>query len=303
LPALTRTGKPQSVPEVAVKKPAPVLKKGVRFYQEVVLSRWTACRTLGVDFRSQSQCGFLSSFEVEEATESGPRVVRQTVEEVRLHRAEAALQARLNAVLQKTRGAAFRITLGAGGEVVKFEGAQTPLALARAGELPGELTFLLLSSLDLDAWKELAQITFFRPRRPTDRDKVGRWSRPMTHSWGPLGAWVGQVTYASAGSAGKAAGLERYDYLLDLGYAPPRGAGAMGGALPFQVARADFRLQPGSGGSIAFDSTRGQVAAAEERFRVRGALAASALGVTSVVEMEETQHFQLRILDRKPTRP
>jgi hypothetical protein len=259
----------------------------------VVVSRWTVCQALGVDFRNQSQYGFLSRFEVEEAEASGPRVVRQTVEEVRLHRAEAALQARLNAVLQKTRGATFRITLGPGGEVIKFEGEQAPLAVARAGALPGELTFLLQSSLDLDAWKELAQLSFFRP--PIGQGTAGRWSRPMTHSWGPLGAWVGQVTYARA-RVGKSAALDRYDYVLGLSYMAPRGGG---GGLPFQVARADFRLQP-SGGSIAFDTTRGQVAAAEERFRVRGALAASALGVTSVVEMEETQHFQLRILDRKP---
>jgi hypothetical protein len=53
-------------------------------------------------------------------------------------------------------------------------------------------------------------------------------------------------------------------------------------------------------GAIAYDPGRGRVAAAEERFHVRGALAVSCLGVDSVVDMDEMQVFRLRILDRNP---
>lgn len=287
---VTRTWTPRPLPEVVKRKPG--LKKGDRFYQEVVFGRVSAFRVLGADIRNQSQYAFLSRFEVEEVTDDGPRTVTQKVEAVRLTRADADQQARLNALLQKTKGATFRITLGPGGEVVKFEGEQTPLALARGGALTGELTFLMQSTLDLDGWKELAQLTFFRP--PQERGKDGLWRRKLVHNWGPLGAWTGEVACAAAGKVGA---LDRYDYRHFLTYAPPKGGRGM---LPFEVSRADFRLLP-SGGSIAFDATRGRVAAAEERFRVRGLLAASALGVTSTIEMEETQHFRLRILDRKPT--
>jgi hypothetical protein len=286
---VTRTWTPKAIPEVV--KRTPGLKKGDRFYQEVVFGRSSTFRVLGTDIGNQSQYAFLSSFKVEEATEEGPRVVTQKVEAVRLTRADPAQQVRLNALLQKTKGATFRITLGPAGEVVKFEGEQAPLALAQGGALTGELAFLLQSTLDLDGWKELAQLTFFRP--PKERSKDGRWRRKMAHHWGPLGAWLGEVVYAPAG---KVAALDRYDYPLGLTYLPPRGGGA---GLPFQVARSEFRLLP-SGGSIAFDAARGRVAAAEERFRVRGVLAVMALGVTSVVEMEESQQFQLRILDAKP---
>ena len=286
---VTRTWTPKAIPEVV--KRTPGLRKGARFYQEVVFGRWSTFHVLGADIRNQSQYAFQSSFTVEEVNDDGPRLVTQKVEAVRLTQADAAQQARLNALLQKTKGATFRITLGPGGEVVKFEGEQAPLALARGGALTGELTFLLQSTLDLDGWKELAQLTFFRP--PKERSADGRWQRKMVHNWGPLGAWVGGVVYAPAG---KVAALDRYDYQLALNYLPPRGGP---GGLPFQVARAEFRLLP-SGGSIAFDPARGRVGAAEERFRVRGALAAMALGVTSVVELEEAQHFRLRILDDRP---
>ena len=160
--------------------------------------------------------------------------------------------------------------------------------VARDRALTGEVAFLLQSTLDLDGWKELAQLTFFRPA-----DGGTRWARPMAHSWGPLGAWVGRILYARNGKAG---GMDRYDYKLDLGYVPPRGGG---GGLPFEIGRSEFRLQA-AGGSIAFDPARGRVGAAEEQFRVRGQLAASALGVTTMIELDETQLFRLRILDRKP---
>jgi len=50
-------------------------------------------------------------------------------------------------------------------------------------------------------------------------------------------------------------------------------------------------------------SAPGQVAAAEERFHVRGVLAGSFLGAESTVQMDEKQVFQLRIVDKNPFAP
>ena len=44
----------------------------------------------------------------------------------------------------------------------------------------------------------------------------------------------------------------------------------------------------------------GGIAAAEERFHVRGLLAVSLLGGDAVVEMDEAQLFQVRITDQNP---
>jgi hypothetical protein len=57
---------------------------------------------------------------------------------------------------------------------------------------------------------------------------------------------------------------------------------------------------PPPGGGIAFDAARGRVAAFEERFHVRGAIAVSALGVTTAVTMDEAQVFLVRLLDANP---
>jgi hypothetical protein len=288
-PLLIQKWTPLPAPEV-VRKPRPGLKKGDRIFQEVIVSRQSTCSVLGIDVRDQAVFALLSSLRVEEAAEDGPRVVRQKVESVRLDRADPALQGRLNALLQKTRGASFRLTLGAGGEVLKFEGDKVPFALAVGGASAGELSFLLQSTLDPDAWKEFAQLTFLRPPDPLPRG--GQWTRKMAHQWGPLGSWAGQVAYRPTGKAGR---LDRFDYMLGLTYSPP----GVGGGLPFQVSKADFRLLAG-GGNIMFDVTRGRTVAAEERFHVRGVLAATALGATSTVALEEVQMFRLRILDELP---
>src|SRR5205085_2692974 len=84
-PPAAQPAPPPRVPPAPEGSPRPpALEKGDRFYQEVVVGRWSAFRTLGTDFRHQSQYAFLSRFEVEEATEDGPRLVRQKVEGVRL---------------------------------------------------------------------------------------------------------------------------------------------------------------------------------------------------------------------------
>jgi hypothetical protein len=265
-------------------------QEGDRFFQEVAVGRVSAYRVLDNDLKQDTQYAFVSSFTLGKRSADGSREVRLKVEAVRLASADPALQDRLNTLLQKTRGATFTMTLDPKEGVTRFAGDKEALQVFTGADALGNQTFLLWSFLDQDGWKELAQLTFFRPERPSPGS--GTWSRKLAHSWGPLGSWAGQAEYAPAG---KKAGLERYLYRLELAYQAP----GKGGGLPFAVGKADFRVQ-GAGGSIAFDPLRRRVAAAEERFHVRGLLAVTALGSTVPVEMEEVQVFQLRVADRNP---
>lgn len=298
-PSAARRSVPEPPPApTPAREPAPPpaagrlahLRQGDRFYQEVVVGRVSACQAPGLEFRDQARFAYLSSLHVDRVTAEGA-VVTQKVEAVRLDQAEAAQRAELGALLRKARGVSFRIHLGPDGEVTRVEGAPNGAGALSGLASPEGLSLSLQSALDPDAWKELAQLTFFRPRGSPGGD--GRWSRELAHDWGPLGRWSGQVSYRPGR---KAAGLDRYDYVLDLAYRPPeKGAGG----LLVTVDKADFRLVAG-GGSIAYDVSRGRVTAAEERFQVRGLLAATALGMTTAVAVEEAQVFQLRMLDRMP---
>ncbi|MBV9125974.1 MAG: hypothetical protein JO112_21695 [Planctomycetes bacterium] len=267
----------------------PYLKEGDRFSQEVVVSRSSLCQVLGTDYRNQARFAFLSSFQVNQISEKG-LVLTQKVEAVRLEQAGPDQQAGLADLLRQTRGTTLRITLGTNGDVTGLEGAPSFGSLSSLTS-PESLTLSLQPTLDPDAWKELAQLTFFQP--PDALRQGGRWSRNLTHDWGALGGWTGQVLYQLAA---RAPGVERYDYRFDLAYRPPQGSG---GGLSSVISGADFKLVNG-GGSIAYNPDRGRVTAAEERFHVRGQLALTVLGETTPAGLEELQHFQLRILDQMP---
>jgi hypothetical protein len=276
----------------AVPPRGPGLQEGDVFWQEVLISRVSQYRVLGADLAQNVQYLLVSRFRVTKKEADGSLKVQQKVESVRLDAADRAMQAQLNDLLQKTRGATFELTLNPRREVVAFKGGPEALKVFTGKNPLGGQTFLLWSFLDLDGWKELAEVSFFRPQEPVR--KGDRWARPMTHSWGPLGHWTGKVGFQHLG---RQEGVERYDYALDLAYRPP--AAGAGGGLPFEIGRSDFRIQTARG-AIGFDPQRGRVVLAEERFHVRGALAVSALGVDTLVEMDEAQLFRLRLHDRNP---
>jgi hypothetical protein len=260
------------------------------FFQEVVISRRSRYLVLGAEMGQDVQYVLVSRFRVKKKDSEGGMVVEQKVEGVRLSNADPAMQAQLNALLQKTKGATFTLTVNPRREVTKFEGDSEAIQVFAGANPLGGPSFLLWSFLDRDGWKELAEVSFFQPPKSVQRGD--KWERPMTHSWGPLGSWAGKVHFQSSGEQ---AGLPRFDYALDLSYKPP----GKGGGLPFDIGKAEFQIQTARG-AIAYQPKRRRVAAAEEHFHVRGALAVSLLGMDSVIQMDEAQVFRLRILDRNP---
>jgi hypothetical protein len=265
------------------------LHAGLEFYQEVIFDRQSQGQSFGIDFHDNARFALLSRFRVDKATPDG-WLLSQKVVAVRVARALPALEAELNRLLRQTQGLTFHLTIDRAGKVVNFKGNPQAWAVKEAAQVKG-LAIMMQATLDADAWKELAGLTFFQPRRPFPAK--GEWSEPLQHQWGPLGRWDGRVVYRPAGHA---QGLLQYEYRLDLTYRRPDTRDSM---LPFQVGAAAFQLVKG-GGSILYDADRACVRAAEEEFQVRGALTAEALGVTAPSAMAETQHFQLRIFDQVP---
>jgi hypothetical protein len=287
----------------APKKSVSELPAKEDFFQHVVISRVSRYRILDLDMGQNVQYAFVSRFHVKQKNDDGGMVVEQKVESARLSNADTALQERLNELLQKTKGATFTMTLDGRREVTKFEGGQEAIKVFTDANPLGGQSFLLWSFLDRDGWRELAQLSFFQPLPPSSPPKLGenkrgggeRWDRYMTHSWGPLGNWSGKIYFQSTG---KQAGLERFDYLLNLAYKPP----SKGSGLPFEIGKSQFQIETARG-AIAYQPSRKRIAAAEERFHVRGLLTVSFLGVESTVQMDEIQLFQLRILDKNPLQP
>ncbi len=268
-------------------------KAGDTFTQEVVVTRLSAYRILGADVGQNVQYIFVSRLTIAKAERDGSMIVKQKIQEARFSKGDPAMQALLNDALKKTKGVDFEFTLDSKGRVTRFQGPKEPRKLFAGNNPLAGQTFLLWSFLDDDAWKELAEITFFQPDKPLERGV--KWSRKLTHSWGPLGTWAGQTAYVAAG---KQKGMERINYMHEMTYQPPRAAGR---ELGFKVSKADFRPLA-AGGAILVDPEQGTVSVAEETFRVRGALLVTFGDTDAAVEMDETQHFRLRILPATPGR-
>ena len=147
----------------------------------------------------------------------------------------------------------------------------------------------MVSLLDRDGWKELAQATFFQMDGPLKAN--ARWSKGLTHHWGSLGSWDGQVKYAYLGQEGA---NHKIGYGLQLAYKAPKAGATIGG---MQILGAEFQA-PEAGGVLVFDAVRGKVVAAEERFRVKGLLTTSILGEKTAIEIDEDQHFLIRIHEK-----
>jgi hypothetical protein len=277
-----------------VVQPAPGLlsrlKVGDVLYQELVISRVSTYRLLGADVSQNTQYGFLSSLTVDQRFADGSLLVIQKVEVARMEKADPVLQSLLGNSLDKTKGMTFRITLSPKHEILKFESPAQPPQVFGGNAIFGQ-AFLVWSFVDQDAWKEIAQICFFLPEKPLQKDE--KWSKKLNHSWGALGMWSGDMAFHHVGLQNK---QNRIDYTLKLFYQPPAAGGS---GLPFKVSKTQFTPQA-AGGAILFDPVKARVTEAEERFHVRGQLDVNLLGTATPVEMDELQIFRVRMHDKRP---
>ena len=262
-----------------------------KLYQELIVTQRSRYRMEGTDFDSDLQYRVLSSLSVDRRDPDGSLSVTQKVQQAELTRGDALTQAIIGELLGKLVGSTFRIAVDRDGHIVGLEGAKGRIQAAAGNDPLGGQSLLMASIIDPDGWREIAELTFFRPQDPADGDP--RWERPVKHSWGPLGSWTGRVAYARTGREDS---MDRVRYTYKLAYQAPKGDA---GGLPFQIVRADFKHQE-AGGSIEFDKAKGRVVKAEEHFPVQGNLTMGLLGQETPVDLEETQDFRIRILEARP---
>lgn len=271
-----------AVPALAVKRP---FKEGDTVLQDLLVTQKSRFVVQGLPVATMLQYRVGSRYTVRKVHNDGLLTVEQKIEASALTQADDITRGLLAESVERMPGTTFTLELSPRGEATSFAGKGGKV---QAAMLPGGLGVQMASLLDADGWKELAQATFYQPEQ---HDKAGRWTRPMTHTWGPLGGWVGQVSYAYPGP--EKGPQVKVPYALKIAYQPPKGPGAAG-ALPLQIVGSNF--QPAqAGGTLLFDTERRRVVAAEERFLVRGTMMLNLLGQNSPTEIEEEQVFQMRI--------
>jgi hypothetical protein len=216
--------------------------------------------------------------------------VTQTIEQVRLDRADEMSRAAYQTALKELVGQQYSFTLNERDEITEFTGfKQNPTNVPVSQ--PGEAGFLLVNVIDQDGWKELTQRSFLRPRQNVATGQT--WTSPVMHDWNPLGSWRGITTYTPRGPEGY--GI-RYDYTHEMSYVPPE---PTAGVLPFQIAGAEFQPVQASG-SFVFDAQNGHVIQVREIFHVRGTVATGLMGTTTRLQIEEYQEFNVEISSQNP---
>lgn len=294
--------KPKALPPVepkgtpAIAQPLPLvwnLQEGMVFFQELTVTHRPIFKVNGLPVPSFLNYRVVSRFTVKRRDAADTWTVEQKIESAQLLNADDLSKSTVEGAIGKLPGTVFQLRLNRKMEVTAFEGAANAWNFAGAG-----LGIQTASLIDRDGWRELAQATFFQfDQAPTPGL---RWSKPMAHHWGSLGAWNGQIHYVDLGRepatpATAEASLHKVGYALQLAYQAPK-AGAIG---LMTIQNAQFNPPQGSG-FLLFDSRRGRVIAAEERFRVQGVLTANILGQATRIEIDEDQHFAIRIHDKHP---
>ncbi len=283
-----------SPPPIVEKKPINVaepvklvwkLTEGDTFYQELIVAQKPTFKVGGLPVASLLSYRIVSRFTVKKREGSGALVVEQKIETAKLLLADDLSKSTVEGAIANLPGTTYTLHLSPTMDVTKFDGAAGGLNVANLG-----LGFQAASLINRDGWKELAQATFFQLDQAPRANL--RWSKPMSHNWGGLGAWHGQIHYAYLGQEAK---LHKVAYGLQLAYKSPA-AGAVG---LMTVNSANFKA-PEAGGFLLFDASQGRVVAAEERFRVRGLINANVLGQNTLIEIDEDQHFLMRIHDNRP---
>lgn len=294
--------KPEALPPVepkatpAIAQPLPLvwnLQEGMVFFQELTVTHRPTFKVNGLPVPSFLNYRIVSRFTVKRRDAADTWTVEQKIVTAQLLNADDLSKSTVEGAIAKLPGTVFHLHLNRKMEVTSFEGTANAWNVAGAG-----LGIQMASLIDRDGWRELAQATFFQfDQAPTPGL---RWSKPMAHHWGSLGVWNGQTHYAYLGRepvapAATEASLHKVGYALQLAYQAPKG-GAIG---LMTVQNAQFNPPQGSG-FLLFDSRRGRVIAAEERFRVQGILTANILGQATRIEIDEDQHFAIRIHDKHP---
>jgi hypothetical protein len=284
-------GEPKPVAKAPDRKPEPrrPFKEGDTFLQDLLVTQKSRFVVLGLPVTTQLQYRIGSRITIQKVDADGTLAVRQKVEAAALVQADELTKGLVAGPIAKLPGTEFALTVTARGEVKAIGGAGGPVRFG-AGNMAGGFGVQMASLLDADGWKELAEATFFQPEAV---DRPGLWARPMTHNWGPLGGWVGQIAFAYPGLDRPPQAQVKVPYALKLAYQAPQGAAP--GGQPVQVVASKFQA-PEAGGALLYDVQHGKTAAAEERFFVRGTLVMNLLGQNTPAEIEEEQLFQMRIL-------
>jgi hypothetical protein len=191
----------------------------------------------------------------------------------------------------------FTITLGEDMKVQgKVEGKDafvTKLTKANAQMEP-----LLKEILSDEALKQMADPTFGAlPGKDVKLAKGATWDRDSELNMGPIGKYKTKYTYTFEGKKDDKDKLYRIKVVTKLTYSPPDPKAQP--QLPFKILKADLKTKKASG-TILFDPVKGRVASSDQVLELDGSLDIEIGGMTTKVELNQTQTTTVETSDKNP---
>ncbi len=266
-------------------------KTGEEVFQLITVEKQSKFSVQGLPLESKSRYKILSRLSMRVSPLDHSLTIRQKIETTKLEEADELSKSLLTAMLKDLTGKTITIRINPDGEIASIEGIPEPMAQAVGNGL--DFRGAMLSSLiDRDGWKELTRATLFTPQKPLIEG--ASWEQSITHSWGDLGSWRGRTAYEYQGTTES---LESIGYTHDLVYHPP--AAAAQNNLPFKISNPAFKTKAAQG-TLRFDAGKGRLSKMEENFQVVGQMMIQVGGQSLPMQLDETQHFQLELLEKKP---
>jgi Family of unknown function (DUF6263) len=175
--------------------------------------------------------------------------------------------------------------------VSKVEGREAFIQKLSAAN--AQLEPLLKTILSEDALKQMTEPAFgvIPPKGEVPADK--KWTKESKLDMGPIGAYDTTYNYTYTGKTGSMANI---DVVANLKYSAPKDTKKEG--LPFKILKAD--LTGKGNGVVHFDEDKGRVNDSKLDMKVEGKLTIEIGGMTTEVELNQTQVAELKTFDTDP---
>jgi hypothetical protein len=277
-------------------------EKDKTFYQEMSTATKQTMKVMGMDITQNQNQTFYFSWTPKEQKD-GNWIVKQKIEGVKMDieisgnkigydsTKDTGTGSALADFFKALVGSEFTLTISPKMEVVKIEGRDEFVQkLVSANQTMKPLLEQILSD---EALKQMADPAFaVVPNKPVKKGDT--WTRESKLNMGPIGTYDTTYKYTYEGKDGK---LDKIKVETTLKYSPP--STDAGAVLPFKIKQADLKSKEATG-TVLFDNEKGRLDSSETNLKLEGKLTIEIGGMSSEVELSQTQKTTVKTTDKNP---
>jgi len=279
-------------------------EKGKPFYQEMTTETTQKMKVMGQDITQNQKVTFFLSWNPVEQDKDGNWTVKQKIEGLKMEieiggnkipfdsTKEAGGTNPLSDFFKALVGSEFTLTIDKNMKIAKIEGRDE--FLKKLVKENPQMEPLLKTILSDEALKQMSDPAFSVV--PDKSVKKGdSWTKTAQLNMGPIGTFDTNYKYTYEGPDESKLQKIKVDTTLKYNPSGPNGDGT----LPFKIVKADLNSKE-SNGNILFDMTKGRVSSSDMTMHLTGTLTIEIGGMTSHVDLDQTQITKVKITDENP---